>query len=120
MYLKITGFCLLALSLLAIGCGAPQGFELTGKATQGGATFVPAAGEKVVVMLQGQDGQQYDGTIEADGTFKITGPSGVQAGTYKVSYMRYVPNAKGPPTAVATDATWTVSADQKDFTLDIK
>lgn len=119
MYSKVSGFLLLMLSLVAVGCG-PSGVEITGKATQGGATFTPASGEKVVVMLQGQNGQHYDGTIEADGTFKITGSEGVAPGTYNVSYMRYIPNAKRPPAAVATDTTWTVAADQKDFTLDIK
>jgi hypothetical protein len=119
MYSKVTGFLLLGLTLVMIGCG-PSGVELTGKATQGGATFTPAEGEKVVVMLQSSSGQQYDGTIEADGTFKITGPEGVAPGTYNVSYMRYVPNARRPPVAVSTDTTWTVAPDKKEFTLEIK
>lgn len=121
MLAKVSGFLLLGVSLVMIGCGGPSGYEVTGKATaKGGAPFTLAEGEKVVVMLEGQDGKNFGTPLEADGTFKFTGEQGVLPGNYRVSYVRYAAKPKGPPKPVPVESTWTVAPDKREFTLEIK
>lgn len=126
--MRKTASWLIALgALVVVGCGG-GGTTVSGTVTRGGKPVTLSPQEGININLSQEEGQAGgSGTVNPDGSFKITNydGSGLPPGKYKVSLTVYAPPSNDPkkptppPRNIDTKMVWTVGGAGQDYSIDL-